>query len=115
MHRTVEEINDLLDKFIDLLITTAMEDEILSSDEHAIIVSIKEDITNLQKQVIQILQDDLDESEFIDIIEQVFSSALENATRIAKADNIITEEEAILLQKLKEFVESGVLFSEKES
>ena len=80
------------------------------NDEQEILTSIKDDLDNLNKQLMQILEDDLAEEEFRDICSQILEDIIINAQNVAKRDQVITDEEKKLLDRLSEFVLSEELF-----
>ena len=58
----------------------------------------------------QILKDDLDDHEFLDIATQILQDIVENAKRVANKDEVVTDDEMRLLEKLTETLKSEELF-----
>lgn len=110
MHRDKEEIKGRLDGLFKDLMEIALEDSVLSGDEQEILSSIRQDLDSLNKQLMQILEDDLDEEEFHDICTQILEDIIINAQTVAEKDKIVTYEEKKLLDRLSEFVASEELF-----
>lgn len=109
MFRNEEEVKKKFNEFLESLIDTAMEDQKISSDEQVLIDCIKEDIEDLEEQIMQILSDDLDDTEFRDLMTQFMGDIIDHATKVANEDEEITEEESKLLNHLKEFAKVGVM------
>ncbi len=103
MYRTAEEINEAITQCLIELREIALEDQIITQDERAILDKIEEDFKNLQNQVIQVLESDLPEDEFQDIILDFLDDTVENVVNIAMEDGTITKDEQNLINRLKEF------------
>jgi hypothetical protein len=85
----------------------ALEDKEITSEEEAILNKIETDFTHLEEQLIQVLESNLDEEEFQELIREFLGSITENAYKIAYKDGIITLDEQKLLAKIKDFTSRG--------
>ncbi len=103
MHRELEEIKSSLSKLIAELERKALEDDIISKDEQALLECVQRDIENLESQLAEMLGSSLDEQEFRDLAAQVLQDMFENALRVAKSDGKITRDEKELIDIIQRF------------
>lgn len=107
MYRTAEEIKIRLIRVTERLRQIAMEDEIITPDEQTILDIVKTGVKNLEIQVIQVLESDLGEEEFQDLVIEVFNDIIKNVVTAANLDGIITSDEQKLIDQLREIVNTG--------
>ncbi len=103
MHRGLEDIKSLLSVLITNLEAKALEDNVISPDEKALLESVRWDIENLDTQLLEMLGSNLGDKEFKDLATQVLQDMLENALRVAKSDGKITEDERGLIDIIEKF------------
>ncbi len=108
MYRTREKIDKSIKILLEDLNNIALEDEIISDDEKAILDKINYELHNLQTQIMQILESDLDDDEFHDILKDTLHDIIVNVKIVADADGKITEDENKLLKRLQEFISGGI-------
>lgn len=105
MYRSLDNIQEAIKLCLKELRDIALEDQIITEDEQAIITKIEYDFNNLETQVVQVLESDLSEDEFQDLIADFLEDVVENVTLVAMADNHITEDEEKLIDRIRKFVE----------
>lgn len=103
MHRGLDDIKSLLSDLMSKLEEKALEDNIISPDERALLDCIRNDIENLDEQLSEMLGSSLDDQEFKDLATQVLKDMLENALEVAKSDGTITREERGLIDIIERF------------
>jgi len=107
MYHSLDNIQQAINTCLAELKEIALEDHVITDDEQAILTKISEDFTHLEKQVIQVLESDLSEDDFQDLILDFLSDIVTNATKVAMADHKITEDEQKLLDRIQKFVEGS--------
>ena len=112
MYRKKEQIDQEIDKLMTELNNVAMIDNVISQDENAIIAKIREELKNLEKQLVQILESELEDHEFNDILIDCLDDCIVKVEKVAMEDGIITDDEQQLIKVLKEFVSQGGSLSE---
>ena len=105
MRRDASTIKNSLNIIIDKLMKIAMSDNILTSDEEALIQSIKTDLTQVEQQLLQVLESDLSDDEFEDLLHQLLHTSLQNATKKAMEDGVVNYDERNILLQLNKLVE----------
>ncbi len=102
-----EEIRIRLSRLLDTLVSLAMEDNLVTDDEEAIIERIRFTLWSLENELMgsQIM----DEFQFREKIKNLFDNALQQVLATARADGLITSEENRLISKIKEFLQSNGL------
>ena len=108
MIRSKEEIEKAIQNLMEELIDTAKADNVISDDELAIINKIQDDLMNMQRQIFQVLESDLDDLEFRNLVSDFLEDTIKNAKSVAYDDNILTTDELFLLDKLEEIVHKMV-------
>ena len=112
MYRKKEQIDQEIDKLMTELNKVAMIDNVISQDENAIITKIREELKNLENQLVQILESELEDNEFNDILIDFLDDCIVKVEKIALEDGIITDDEQQLIKVLKEFVSQRGSLSE---
>ncbi|MFX1535298.1 MAG: TerB family tellurite resistance protein [Promethearchaeota archaeon] len=100
MKRSPGEIIALLELTIDSCLEIAKIDDSISEDEKAIIDKLTEWKLKLEPQIMEILEANLDESDFYDIFHQLLSPVVDAVFEQARMDGKITEEEQKLLDNI---------------
>ncbi len=112
MYRKKEQIDREIDKLMKELNKIALFDDVISGDEQAIIDKIADQMKNMQEQIVQVLESELHDEEFNDLLMDCLNDTIVNVEKVAMLDGIITEDEKKLLGVLKEFVNRGGALSE---
>ncbi len=112
MYRKKEQIDREIDKLMKELNKIALFDDVISGDEQAIIDKIADQMKNMQEQIMQVLESELHDEEFNDLLMDCLNDTIVNVEKVAMLDGIITEDERKLLGVLKEFVNRGGALSE---
>jgi signal transduction histidine kinase len=107
VHRDKDEIEKQISNLIRELRAVAMEDSRITMEEQALMDKIEEDAHQMQNQIIQVLESDLDDNEFADLVNDFLQDIISNAIKFAKADWVISEDEMRLIGKLLEFTDKG--------
>ncbi|RMG30585.1 MAG: hypothetical protein D6732_16080 [Methanobacteriota archaeon] len=111
MYRDRAEISTILNSVCIALKEVAMEDNEITQEEQAILDIVNTGISNLEDQILQMLESELDENEFVDLVTEVFNDIIKNVVNEAKLDGIITTDEQKLIDKLRSFVKEGGIFN----
>ncbi len=111
MYRNRREISKILEEVCVSLKEVALEDNEITSEEQAILDIVNTGIANLEEQIFQMLESELDETEFVDLVTEVFNDIIKNVVNEAKLDGIITSDEQKLIDKLRSFVKEGGFFN----
>lgn len=107
MYRSKESINTEINTLLKDLYTIAREDNIISLDEKFILDEINQGLKNLQIQVFQILESNLSDEEFNDILIDLLHDIIDNVVKTAEADGVITGDEKKLVDRIYGFVQSN--------
>ncbi len=110
MHKSIEDIKKELNQLSESLESIALEDNQITEDEQAILDLVLRGITTLESQHLEILQTDLDDEEYKEIVLDFLRDLLYNAMNKAKEDGVVTPDEEKLLNKLESFIEKGEIF-----
>lgn len=102
-----EEIRIRLSRLLDTLVTLAMEDNLVTDDEEAIIERIRFTLWSLENELMDL--ENLDDYQFREKIQNLFDNALQQVIMTARADGLITSEENRLILKIKEFLQTNGL------
>jgi hypothetical protein len=105
MYRTAAEINHAIKKSIYDLFEVALFDGVISPDEQAILDQIKLDFEKLEDQLVDMLKSDLSDEEFQSVISNFLKEAIDRVTAIANEDDIITDDEKFLINRIQDFIE----------
>jgi hypothetical protein len=110
VHRDKDEIEKEISNLIQELRAVALEDSRITMEEQALMDKIEEDAQQMQNQIIQVLESDLDDNEFADLVKDFLQDIISNAIKFAKKDWVISEDEMRLIGKLLEFTDKGGKF-----
>ena len=105
MYRSLENIQQAVKLCMSELKSIALQDNVITDDEKAILDKIEFDFSNLENQIIQVLESDLSEDEFQDLITDFLEDVVSNVTHLAMSDETITDDEQNLIDRIKKFVE----------
>ena len=100
MFRAESEVRERLKRVFDSCVEVALADGVITEDEQAILDSVKEGVAGVERQLMEMLNEDHDDDEFADLVAQCFEYLVENARLVALADGVITEDEQALLIQL---------------
>jgi len=95
-----EEIRSRLTQLLNSLIKIAMEDEIVSEDEQAIIDTLSRHILAMEDEFSQMTTKHYDMEMATNHTRELFEKAIEATVRQAKQDGTITADELILIDRL---------------
>lgn len=104
MYRNKDQIEKELASCMNDLKDVAMADGQISHDEKAILDQIENDFINLEKQLFQVLESDLQDHEFDDLVMDFLQDVIKDVISVAKKDGKITSDEQRLIRKIEEFV-----------
>ncbi|MFW9992058.1 MAG: hypothetical protein ACFFD4_08340 [Candidatus Odinarchaeota archaeon] len=107
MYRNKDHIDQELQRCIRELREIALEDEEITPEEKALLDKIEEDFTQLEKQLFQVLESNLDDEEFQELLLDFLNHIADNAFKVAYEDGIISPDEQKLLDKIKDFINKG--------
>lgn len=107
MYRTKDQIDTCIIECIKDLEEIAMRDNVLTEEEDLILDQIRSEFSNLQDQLIQVLESNLSESEFNELLIDMLHDIVENIMAVAMADNNISDDERVLIVKLHDFAHKG--------
>ncbi len=102
-----EEIRIRLSRLLDTLVTLAMEDNLVTDDEEAIIERIRFALWSLENEFQELIK--LDEYSFRNKMQSMFDKVLQDVISTARADGLITSDENRLIKKIKEFLATNGL------
>ncbi|RMG30558.1 MAG: hypothetical protein D6732_15945 [Methanobacteriota archaeon] len=102
-----EEIRIRLSRLLDTLVSLAMEDNLVTDDEEAIIERIRFTLWSLENELMG--AQNIDEYRFKEKIQTLFDNALQQVIMTARADGLITSDENRLITKIKEFLQNNGL------
>ena len=107
MYRNEDIIKKELADFYETLIEIAKADGVITDEELKILLTIEEGLKNLEDQLINVLKSELTDEEFRDLKHQILEDIIINTTAVAREDDVITEDEFILLERLREYANQG--------
>jgi hypothetical protein len=104
VYRSVEQIEKEIEKLTEKLKMVALADANITEDEQNLLDIIELKIKSLKLQVIQILESDIDDDEFDDILTDLLDDIIHEVEKVAKQDGKITQEEQDLIDVIEKFV-----------
>lgn len=107
MYRTKDQIDAGIKDCLSDLERIAMQDNVLTEEEALILDQIKHEFANLQDQLIQVLESNLSESEFNELLIDMLDDIVENIMAVAMADDNISDDERALIVRLQNFARKG--------
>ena len=108
MYRTKGQVDQAILTCIQDLEAIAMQDNVVTDDEKVLLEGIKHEFSNMQQQLVQVLESNLDEEEFNDLMYDMLGDIVTEAEKVANADHKISEDEKALLDRLSKLVHQGV-------
>ncbi len=97
-----EEIKIRVSRLLDTLVTLAMEDNIVTDEEEAIIERIRFALWSMENQFQDYIK--LNEFEFRNKVQDMFDRVIQEVMMKAREDGIITSDENRLITKIKDFL-----------
>lgn len=110
MYRDRDMVIKFLQEVCISLEEIALEDNQITDEEQAILDIVKTGTRNLEEQVIQMLESELEDNEFIDLVTEVFNDIIKNVVYEAKLDGVITSDEQRLIDRLRSYMKEGGFF-----
>ena len=107
MHRTKDQIDAGIKECMCDLENIALRDKVISEEEALLLTKIRNEFSNLHDQLIQVLESNLSESDFNELLIDMLNDIVDNTMKVAMADNNISDDERALIVRLQDFVQKG--------
>lgn len=98
----IDDINIMTSRILDNLVTIALQDNIVTDDEEAIIESVRQGLWDLEEEIKASI--DLPAHEFKRKIREIFNSVLKEVIQTARLDGSITSDERDLISSIRKFM-----------
>ncbi len=100
---TKDEVNIRLSRLLDGVVSLAMDDHIISDDEEIIIERVRKGLWDMEEKVNQMV--DLDDEKFKAELRQTLRTVIDDVTKEARKDGILTQEENRLIKRIRKYLE----------
>ena len=100
---TKDEVNIRLSRLLDGVVSLAMDDHIITDDEEIIIERVRQGLWDMEEKVNQMV--DLDDEKFKAELRQTLKMVVDDVTKEARKDGILTQEENRLIKRIRKYLE----------
>ncbi len=100
---TKDEVNIRLSRLLDGVVSLAMDDHIITDDEEIIIERVRKGLWDMEEKVNQMV--DLDDEKFKAELRQTLKMVVDDVTKEARKDGILTQEENRLIKRIRKYLE----------